>query len=287
MTETSSIAARRTHVTTPAGLTFELIERGPTAGPIVVALHGFPQSAQSWAVTAEKLAAAGFRVITFDQRGYAPASRAPLDAYRLDDVVGDVLDLADAAGLGRFHVAGFGMGAVQAWQLAATAPARVLSLTALRFPHPRAFAEGVEQDAEQREAWESLEAMSPPVPAARALLADNARGMRDFLTASGMPPDLVSATVARLDEDTLAAAIAWHLIPIERMAQVDPVEVPCLYVWTEGPALMPATAARCRAHITGPFREVRLEGVGHWILETAPELLAPVLIAHLREFEVS
>lgn len=281
MTERGALE-RRAHVRVAGDMTFDLREWGPPGGRPLLALHGFPQCAESWSGLGSLLAEAGVRTVAFDQRGYSPGARPPLDTYTLDAVVEDALRVADELGLERFDLAGFGMGAVQSWQIAATAPERVRSLTALRFPHPRAFAEAVRDDAEQRALWEDLERMSPPVPAARALLADGCSGLREFLLGSGMPPEVTEATVARVgNAPTLEAAIAWHLIPIERMAAVGATTVPALYVWSEGPALTPATAARCGDHVTGPFEVVKLDGTGHWILETAPERLAPPLLAHL------
>lgn len=264
-------------------LAFDVREWGPPDGPALLALHGFPQHAASWTGLAERLADRGIRVVAFDQRGYSLGARPPLRTYTLDAVVADAVGVADELGIDRFHVVGFGMGAVQAWELAATAPHRLRSLAALRFPHPRAFADAVRRDPEQRAIWEDLERMSPPRPAARALLADDGAELRAFLRGSGMPDAVVDPTVRRLrDEDTLAAAIAWHLIPVERMAGVGPTTVPTLYVWSEGPALVPATAARCGDQVTGQFRTVELAGAGHWMLETAPERLAVPILAHVR-----
>ena len=269
---------RRSTLPLAPDLVFDVTEWGPADGPTLLALHGFPQCADSWSGLAARLAARGVRVVAFDQRGYSPGARPALDRYTLDEVVQDAIGIADRLGLRTFHLAGFGMGAVQAWQLAALLPDRVRSLAALRFPHPRAFAEAVRTDPEQRALWAELEKMSPPEPAARALLADNARGLREFLKGSGMPADVVERTVSRLDADTLPAAIAWHLIPLERFATVGEVAVPTLFLWSTGPALAPATAARCGDHVTGPFEIRELTGVGHWLLETAADQLAgPIL----------
>lgn len=269
-------------VLTVGNLRFHAIHWGPEDGIPVLALHGFPQHARSWDGVAPLLAAQGIRTIAFDQRGYSPGARVPLDAYTLDEVVADVIGVADAAGLERVHLAGFGQGALQSWATAAAHPSRITSVTALRFPHPAAFARSVRTDAAQREAWDALESMSPPRAAAVKLLEDEAAALREFLIGSGMRPALVEETAARLsDPAVLEAAVAWHLIPIEDMARVEPVTVPSLYVFSKGPALLPATARRCVDEVRGPYRMVELDQGGHWLLDTMPERLAALIGEHV------
>lgn len=269
-------------VLTVGELRFRAVSWGPEDGIPLLALHGFPQHARSWAGVAPLLAARGIRTIAFDQRGYSPGARVPLDAYTLDAVVGDVLGVADAADLDRVHLAGFGQGALQSWAVAAAHPDRIASVSALRFPHPAAFARGVRTDPEQRRAWDALESMSPPRAAAVQLLEDHAAGLRAFLVGSGMRPSLVEETTARLlDPAVLEAAVAWHLIPIGDMARVAPVTVPSLYVFSRGPALLPSTARLCEDEVQGPFRMVELDEGGHWLLDTVPERLAALIGEHV------
>src|SRR5262249_59741942 len=76
---------------------------GAPGAPLVLMLHGFPQTRHTWRRQVPALARAGYRAIAPDQRGYSPGVRpAPtdLDAYRIDRLVADVLDLAAAAGYG-------------------------------------------------------------------------------------------------------------------------------------------------------------------------------------------
>ncbi|GAA2873508.1 alpha/beta fold hydrolase [Microbacterium arabinogalactanolyticum] len=263
-------------------LLFRALSWGPEDGIPLLALHGFPQHAASWARVAPLLAEQGIRTLAFDQRGYSPGARVPLDQYTLDAVVGDVIGIADALGCDRLHLAGFGQGALQSWATAAAHPDRIASLTALRFPHPAAFARGVRTDAEQRRAWDALESMSPPRPAAEQLLRDDAAALRSFLAGSGMRQELVDETTERLrDPEALAAAVAWHLIPVEEMAQVPPVTVPALYIFSEGPALLPATAELCAEYAHGGYRMVAFEQGGHWLLDTEAERVAEQIGRHV------
>ena len=106
-----------------ADLTFEVSDTGPADGRAVILLHGFPEDRHCWDSLAGSLAGAGYRALAPDQRGYSPGARpAGRRAYALDQLAGDVLALADAAGVDRFDVVGHDWGAAVAWFLAGGAP---------------------------------------------------------------------------------------------------------------------------------------------------------------------
>ncbi len=60
------------------------------------------------------------------------------------------------------------------------------------------------------------------------------------------------------------------------------IEIPTLYVWsTDYPALGPEGAYATEAHVSGSYRFIVLEGIGHWIPELAAEQFNEALLAHL------
>ena len=64
-----------TNVKTRSGLTFTADVAGPAGGPLVLLLHGFPESRHSWREALPALAGAGYRAVAPDQRGYSPGAR--------------------------------------------------------------------------------------------------------------------------------------------------------------------------------------------------------------------
>lgn len=271
------------------GLRFPTLAWGRPEGRPVLLLHGFPENARTWAYIAEGLAAAGYFVVSFDQRGYAATTR-PRDqtAYNFDLFVSDALAIADAYHFKRFNVAGLGMGGAQGWILAARFPERVRSLVVLRFPHPAAFAAGIRDDSAQAESWAKLKkeigAQSANDQAAQ-LLKDNAAGLRAFLAKSGLPQPWLDRYVRRLQEPgALAGALSWeHAISLDEFAAVPAVRVPTEYVWSVGPALTETTARATASHVTGKYRIEELRGAGNFILETSSERLLPLMLQFYRE----
>lgn len=126
-------------IATPEGR-FTADTAGPTGGELVLLLHGYPQSRHAWRHQVPALAAAGYRAVAPDQRGYSPGVRPDpardLGAYGIDRLVQDVLDLADAAGsAGRpFHLVGHDWGGHVGWVTAHRHPSRLRSLTILSRP---------------------------------------------------------------------------------------------------------------------------------------------------------
>jgi pimeloyl-ACP methyl ester carboxylesterase len=116
-----------------AALDCAYLECGPAAGTPVVLVHGFPDDARTWDALAPALAAEGFRTIAPFVRGFGPTRLLP-GAARSGEIAAlarDVLELAAALGLPRFHFVGHDWGARAGYALAALAPDRLLTLTTL------------------------------------------------------------------------------------------------------------------------------------------------------------
>jgi pimeloyl-ACP methyl ester carboxylesterase len=85
------------------------------------------------------------------------------------------------------------------------------------------------------------------------------------------------------DPGALTAALNWYrALDVASLAGMGRVSTPTLYVWsTDDPALGLEAAEGTAAHVDGPYRFVKLDGVSHWIPEEAPEELNRVLLEHL------
>jgi len=124
--------------TVPAnGLRFAYLSEG--TGPLVLLLHGFPDTAHTWDRTLREVAAAGFRAVAPFMRGYAP-SEIPADGdYDVDTLGRDVLALIEALGERHAIVVGHDWGAAAAYSAASLDPDRLRMLVTVAIPHPRAL----------------------------------------------------------------------------------------------------------------------------------------------------
>ena len=112
-------------------------------GPTVVLLHGFPDHAQTWHHQMSALAQAGYRAVAITLRGYEPGSQPSDGDYSQQAIAGDIVALIDALGSDSVHLVGHDWGAALGYRVAALAPERIRSLTALSVPHPGRFLTGI------------------------------------------------------------------------------------------------------------------------------------------------
>lgn len=115
------------------GIELHVAECG--TGPVVLCCHGFPELWFSWRHQLPALAAAGYRAVAPDQRGYGRSGRPEaVEDYDIVHLAGDLTGLLDALGVERAVVVGHDWGAMVAWHLAQTAPERLSGLAALSVP---------------------------------------------------------------------------------------------------------------------------------------------------------
>jgi pimeloyl-ACP methyl ester carboxylesterase len=113
----------------------DVVSAGVPGDPVVVLLHGFPESSYSWRHQVAPLAAAGFHVLAPNQRGYAGSS-APADVaqYSADHLVNDVCGLLDGVDAPNAVIVGHDWGALVAWHMGLTRPDRCRAIFAASVP---------------------------------------------------------------------------------------------------------------------------------------------------------
>jgi pimeloyl-ACP methyl ester carboxylesterase len=108
---------------------------GPPEGPPVVLCHGFPELWYSWRHQITALAAAGYRVLAPDLRGYGASSRPhQVSDYGSDKLTGDLCGLLDHYGYDTAAFVGHDWGALVLWEMGRLYPARVSSLYNMSVP---------------------------------------------------------------------------------------------------------------------------------------------------------
>ena len=109
------------------------------SGPVALLLHGFPDCLRTFDAQLPALAAAGYRAVAVALPGYEPGSQRLDGAYDQAALAGDVVAIIDALDAGRVHLIGHDWGAAIGYAVAATAPQRLHTLTAMAVPHGGRF----------------------------------------------------------------------------------------------------------------------------------------------------
>jgi pimeloyl-ACP methyl ester carboxylesterase len=266
---------------TVGDLTFDVRTVGPQDGPVVILLHGFPQTSLTWNQVAPRLAEAGLRVIAFDQRGYSPGARPEgVGAYATDLLADDVIGIADALGIDRFHLVGHDWGSAVAWVVAARHAERVRTLTAVSVPHLTAYNAAMRDDPDQRERGSYISLLRQEGKAEDLLLADGARRLTAMF-GEAVPVALVVRYVAHLaDPGALTAALNWYRAMTAELGDTARTQVPTTFVWGAlDQAIGRVPAEACGDFVDADYRFVELDDIGHWVPEQAPEALTEAILS--------
>jgi pimeloyl-ACP methyl ester carboxylesterase len=270
-------------------LAFTADVMGPQEGTLVLLLHGFPESRYSWREALPALAAAGYRAVAPDQRGYSPGARpdpADLSNYAFDRLIDDAIEIAAAAGYAdkRFHLVGHDWGGQVSWGVAGKYPDRLASLTILSRPHPSAFRRALLDEAgDQKHRSRHHRAFLEP-ETGKMLLADNAKRLREGLSGQGVPAAALEKHLSVLgNPEALEAALAWYRSNKGLAADIGTIKVPTLYIWGDADATVGPDAARGTADFVGAAYAMEvLPGVGHFVMDQAPAKATELLLGHLK-----
>jgi pimeloyl-ACP methyl ester carboxylesterase len=266
---------------TVGDLTFDVRTTGPDDGDAIILLHGFPETSLSWNQVAPHLADAGLRVVAVDQRGYSPGARPDdVHAYTTDLLAEDVLGIADALGIDRFHLVGHDWGSAVAWVVAGRWPERLRTLTAVSVPHLTAYNAALRDDPDQRERASYISLLRQEGKAEELLLADGARRLT-AMYGDAVPVGLVVRYVAHLAEPgALTAVLNWYRAMTADLGDIPRTQVPTTFVWGAlDQAIGRAAAQACGDFVDADYRYVELPETGHWIPEQSPDALAAAILA--------
>jgi len=117
------------------GIRMRVAEMGDT-GPLVILAHGWPESWYSWRHQIPAIAAAGYRVVAPDMRGYGQTD-APVavEDYDIEHLANDMVGLIDAYGEQQAIIVGHDWGSIVAWNSVLLHPDRFSALIAMSVPY--------------------------------------------------------------------------------------------------------------------------------------------------------
>ena len=260
-----------------------VVQAGPADGPPVVLLHGFPEFWYAWRREMALLAAAGFRVIVPDQRGYAGSDKPRgVDAYRIDRLGDDVAGLIAALGHRQACVAAHDWGGGVAWNVALRHPERVRKLAILDTPHPRAADEV--QSKEQKIAWYRTFFQIPWLPEETARWGNwyvTARMLRDTARPGVFSDEKLDLYRTAWDHDgAFGTMVSWYRAAFRypsTLSGPQRVTVPTLLLLAPDDAFIPADLTRASLRWLDDGRLVELERGTHWVVQEEPETIARLL----------
>ena len=305
------------------GIALNVAEQGE--GPLVLMLHGFPESWYSWRHQFAALADAGYHAVAPDMRGYGGSDKPhEISAYNQVEVVADIIGLIPTLGAETAVVIGHDWGAPTAWSAAAQHPERVRAVGALSVPFsPRPDAPPLDtlRTIFEGQFFYQLYFQEPGVAEAE-FEADIRTALRKFLFLASGQADPGGLADKRPDDDLLSSLPDPKVLPpwltdadldfytgeFERSGFRGPlnyyrnlnltwrltegapssIRQPALFVagQKDGVILMAAEALKKMPERVPNLRTNELlPGIGHWTQQEAPEAVNRLLISFLRSLE--
>jgi pimeloyl-ACP methyl ester carboxylesterase len=255
-----------------------------------VLLHGFPEFSYGWRKQIEPLAAAGFRVIAPDQRGYNLSSKpAGVAAYALTGLVSDVIAIADQLGMQKIFLAGHDWGAAVAWSTALLHPQRIAKLAVLNVPHPSIMRKFLSTQRRQMlRSWYIFFFQLPYLPEA-VFSAFNFRvGVRSLLRSSRpgtfSAQDLAQYRSAWSQPGALTAMINWYRALFRHQTKFSDrtVHVPTRILWGERDAFLMKEMAHESLRYCTNGELFTFANASHWLQHEEPERVSELLVGFFR-----
>src|SRR5947207_3210158 len=188
-------------------------------GPLIVLLHGFPEFWFGWRLQIEPLAAAGFRVVVPDTRGYNLSSKPEaFEDYAVDLLAADIRGLIGELGAESALLVGHDWGGSIAWITAMNHPEVVERLAILNAAHPRRLQQGLHNPNQLRKSWYFFFFAVPGLPEEVVHLRN--RTLRRGVVAAGRSGRMINYYRASVRQSQKEAA-----------AKLRPISAPALVIW--------------------------------------------------------
>jgi epoxide hydrolase 4 len=266
------------------------IADGPKDAPVVVLLHGFPEYWYGWRRHIEPMAAAGFRVVVPDQRGYHLSSKPPgVAAYGLTELVSDVIAIADQLGQEKIFLAGHDWGAAVAWSAALLHPQRVAKLAVLNVPHPSVMRKFLSTRPSQfLRSWYMFFFQVPRLPEALFSAFNFRVGARALLRSSRpgtfSTEDLAQYRAAWSQPGALTAMINWYraLFRVRVKFPDKTVRVPTRILWGERDDFLLTEMAHESLRYCTSAELFTFANATHWLHHEEPARVSELLIDFFR-----
>lgn len=275
------------------GVTLAVDDQG--TGDAVVLLHGFPELAYSWRYQIPALVDAGYRAVSFDQRGYGASSKPPnVTDYSLEILVEDVIGLLDRLGIDKATVVGHDWGSIVGWTAAIVHPDRISRVVSLNVPYRGACIGFPTTDVIRDKLADRfgyvlmfqdegvVEAMFAADPDAwlRGIFSMVA-GNKDFLT-----DDEFNVFANAFRAGGVTGPVNWYRnidANAEKFASYldAPISQPTLMLAADGDPVLPVSLIDGMNRWVPDLTTLVIEGSGHWTQQEQPSAVSEAIIEWL------
>jgi epoxide hydrolase 4 len=254
-------------------------------GQLVILLHGFPEFWYGWRRQLDPLAAAGFRVVAPDLRGYNLSSKpAGVAAYDTGPLAADLRGLVHERGAESALVVGHDWGGTVAWATAMAHPEVVDRLAILNAAHPRKLLQGLHHPGQLRRSWYFFFFQLPELPES-VVHANHWHFFRSFVDDArpAYTPEELDRYVAAWSQPGAATGmINYYRASVRHKdpeAQLRPIAAPTLVIWGQRDRFLGEELAEPdHDDVPNLDRVERLPDASHWVHHDEAERVTQLLI---------
>ena len=282
-------------------------DSGPKDAPVLLFLHGFPESHRSWRHQVAHFSDR-YRCIAPDQRGYGGSSKPQeVAAYSADRLVTDIFQLADALGIERFTLVGHDWGGAIAWPTAMMGQAngRISRLVIADAPHPALFQKLLYTDPVQRAASQYIREFRDPANDA-LVREEGLAGLLFKVFGTGgfsdalEPEELQYMFRSWQDRDAAFGMLNWYRAAALAVPPLDaPYEppvgweppalpkltIPTLVIWAMDDTALPAGNTAGLDALVEDLALVKVPGSGHFVQWEKPDAVNAAMEEFLAKTE--
>lgn len=279
-------------------LTFTAWTQG--VGPLVVLLHGFPDTPHTFKHQLPALAAAGYRAVAVTSRGYEPSSMPADGSFHVRNLAQDVIDWVEALGETQAHLVGHDWGATISYAAVALKPISFRSLTAMAVPQPRRFGEVLMSDTAQLQRSAYILFFQQVGVAEEAIAANDFAYLEDLWRQWSPGWDIDRDALAALkhqfgQDGVVAATLTYYRQALEANSAVAqagaalfsaPIGVPTLGMYGSHDGCIAADVYERSMHpedFSAGLSLQRITGSGHFLHQEQYETVNRSLIDFLRQ----
>ncbi len=279
-------------VTLANGIELDVVDTGPRDAPVLLFLHGFPESHRTWRHQIAHFSDR-FRCIAPDQRGYRKSSKPQeVSAYTPDKLIGDIFLLAAELDVKEFTIVGHDWGGAIAWGVAINGQltGRVTRCIIANAPHPAIFQKLLFTNEVQRKSSEYMRGFRDP--ANDALVREH--GLAGILLQevkwdrpSQMEPEERDRLLAEWqDRDAAFGMLNWYRASPITIPPLDApyalpegwtppalpkLTIPTLVIWAMDDLALPAENLDGLDEVVEDLTVARVPDCGHFVPWEAPD----------------
>lgn len=256
-------------------------------GPLVLLLHGFPETSIIWEPLLSKLADLGYRAAAPNQRGYSDGARPEgIAPYSVGVIAEDVIGFAEALGCdGKFYLVGHDWGGSVGWAVVNNYPDRIQAYVGMSTPYTPAFMYAMMNDEDQKaKSFYIRDFQTPEIPE-QNMAKDDYAWLRNYW--EGFSQEVIDDYLTVFSQPAArTATVNWYraMFAVKNDFEYKPVELPVTYIWGNQDIALGRLGAEMTAQfMKGYYNFVEVDG-GHWLMEFNEPEVSALIIEHIQKF---